>query len=91
MTRSEALIEATGLERIDMDRIIDGGCFPVQELVNDIYDDFESRTCDNCKYGENKDTGGNVVYIMRKCKNKESMVFEQYVDNKDGCNNWSKK
>ena len=31
---------------------IDGTVYPndVEDLINTLYDDFESRTCDNCKY-----------------------------------------
>jgi len=41
MTREEAIIE------FNIDKTIDEDI----ALINKIYDNFESRTCENCKYG----------------------------------------
>lgn len=51
-----------------------------KDLIDKIYDDFESRTCESCEYLE----------IL--CENEESIVFEMAINRKDfGCNKWKQK
>jgi hypothetical protein len=52
----------------------------VERLVNDIYDDFEKQTCENCKHcDEIKDT---IIH----CES-----FEQFLPIEMSCNRWEKK
>ncbi len=61
----------------------------VDKLINQIYDDFENRTCGNCKYY--KEEGSY-------CENEENEVFEfdnykkmKIPDWKFGCNRFERK
>ena len=84
------------------DRPEEFGSFPemakhtVSCFVRDIYDDFESRTCENCKHyqylsKENGGTSRNMPYYM--CLNENDIMpdadggwLEPYKD--FGCNQW---
>ena len=59
------------------------------ELVDAIYDEFDSRTCENCKYS-------NITLIsdVMLCDKKVSATHGTWKSeiNKDfGCNQWEKK
>ena len=88
MTREEAkdLIE---IEYDSLDNYCDSNHCSV---IDQIYDDFESRTCENCKYVEN--SGQTYSTAVQKCKlgigdiNEWGSVF----CSKDfGCNKFERK
>ena len=49
------------------------------DIMFDKIDDFESRTCENCKY------------LDRHCYNMQSVAFNQIPEKTDGCNKWESK
>jgi hypothetical protein len=55
----------------------------VEYIIDKIYDDFESRTCENCKHYINKP-------IISYCNNDNSMAYnlEENLVRSDGCNKW---
>lgn len=56
----------------------------IENLVGEIYDDFESRVCGNCRYNQDN----------YKCTNNESMVEwleDIEVFNTFGCNKFERK
>jgi len=56
----------------------------VNDLINEIHDDFESRVCDNCWYwAKNK----------RKCDNPDAFAYDSNatVVKGDGCNKFVRK
>ncbi len=60
----------------------------VEMGIEMIFDDFESRTCENCKHCENV---GLVLDPILKCYNEKS-VLEDFVVSKDfGCNKFERK
>ena len=54
-------------------------------IVNEIYDDFESMTCENCKFNETES------YCLSVCINPHSIAYNRNTANNDGCNKWEKK
>ena len=63
--------------------------FDTLTLVNDIYDDFESRTCENCKHYSSGYCPANVFYIYNELIDKDEEIHLQC--NKDfGCNKFEK-
>lgn len=76
MTRSEAHGKKGD------DSLEDGG---ITQLINDIYDDFESRTCSSCKYRVLRTQN---VY---QCGNTESIGYDSVCQDTDGCNKWTEK
>ena len=59
-------------------------------VVNKIYDDFESRTCDNCKWfdiDESIDPNNHFGW----CNNKESCCVSNICTLSFGCNEWESK
>lgn len=49
----------------------------IHDVVDKIYDDFESRICENCKFYEKNP---NI------CCNSNSRLWAEVVDNNFGCN-----
>lgn len=49
MTREEAIKESHNNDYIEDGEFVNLGA-DVRGLINKIYDDFESRTCENCKH-----------------------------------------
>ena len=76
MTREERLEEEYARQGLMVD-------FDVCDFINKIYDDFESRTCENCVYWAKS---------IHMCDNKESFAykFKATVVKDDGCNNFEK-
>ena len=74
MTRSVAKIEALMLECTDEE---------IQSFIDKIYDDFESRTCSNCKWRT----------PVSVCMCETSELYDCCVDNIHvfGCNQWEQK
>ena len=58
--------------------------YSVKKILDSIYDDFENRICENCKYYDslNKSSG--------MCAN-ISIQFVDAVDSNFGCNGWELK
>jgi len=50
-------------------------------FIDKIYDDFESRTCESCKYAEESDTG--YEYYCTK--------HNEYENSYMSCNKWEQK
>ena len=50
-------------------------------LIDKIYDDFESRVCENCEYYSR----------IGSCENKESYCFDQLVYDDFGCNRFERR
>ena len=79
MKREEAL---TILDQAVIDIFLnDKSSDPIYNMIDRIYDDFESQTCDNCKHWA-KD--------IRMCDNKDSFAYDSKatVVKGDGCNKW---
>jgi len=60
------------------------GCFDDGEMMNELFDDLESRVCENCiHYFENG----------KKCLNEESIAYtsQEAVYYDDGCNKFGRK
>ena len=71
MTREEALY------------MLNDGLYDNEEVINKIYDDFESRTCENCKYYEFISSVDSYF-----CTNKESSA--KFVSSDFGCNRFER-
>lgn len=52
------------------------------EVIDKIYDDFESRTCINCNY---------YVDYPNVCCNSDSLLCSEFVDKDFGCNKFERK
>jgi len=62
----------------------------VLKHVDKIYDDFESRTCENCKfYGAEHERISHPNY--RTCINTDSFTYMQEPHYEDGCNKFKRK
>lgn len=73
MTREEAknkFLDGTGY---DTDK---------EEMISAVYDDFESRTCENCSFVEMMDDGKEVSGCP--------FLGSHYPHNGFGCNKWEK-
>lgn len=91
MTREEALELYGDLGYVE--------CPDVRGVVDDIYDDFEKRTCENCKHYKylSKENGGttrNMSYYI--CSNDNDLVPDAdggwlSPDKNFGCNQWETK
>lgn len=58
----------------------------IYELVDIIYNDFESMTCENCAYKRDTDVNGNFM------SNEYFCVLRARCENKDyGCNKFERK
>jgi len=55
----------------------------VKSIVNKIYNDFESRICENCKHY-------NKSYLKEDYCN-EQIILPYHHDEKFGCNKWEEK
>ena len=53
---------------------------PNRNIIDDIYDDFENRTCENCHFYRKS---------IRWCS--ESVEIKGYIDKDFGCNKWEEK
>jgi len=82
MTREEA--KGTDLKRLDIkyangDREFQISSMKVYRLIDEIYDDFEHRTCENCKY-------------YNICSVQEAIDNSRYIRPLDfGCNKFERK
>jgi hypothetical protein len=80
--------EAYKLMLIDLGKIGIG-------IVDKIYDDFESRTCSNCKFCEVEYIEDATKYLQ--CINENSLLYMTSINDindthKDfGCNQWENK
>ena len=80
MTREEAKKQFT------MNGMADFNCFINEFLIDKIYNDFESMTCDNCAYKRDTDVNGNFM------SNEYFCVLRARCENKDfGCNKFKRK
>lgn len=81
MTRDEA-------KDYDYDLDVDGYYYKdVDKVIDKIFDDFESRKCENCKYGK------PILNNRISCEN--GLLSFSYValtlDKDFGCNKWKSK
>lgn len=59
-------------------------------FIDKIYDDFEARTCESCKYGNNID--GKDILLCGNAVCLDLTTYGQYVVTKNfGCNTWRAK
>ncbi len=58
------------------------------ELIDEIYDDFESRICDNCKYFTFENT--KIGTCRKGIYDKQLCSSEDYLVSTFGCNKWEK-
>ena len=78
---------------------IDGTVYPddVEDLINSVYNDFESMTCENCKYFEKRYEHDGIGECNRIIINGVFTVGAVYdYDNmflpaNFGCNKWERK
>ena len=71
--------------------------YPKDEIVNKIYDDFESRSCDSCKYKQEEYAIDDR--ILTQCYNEKSLLFMTDLSDTDknqthssfGCNHHEAK
>lgn len=84
MTREEAKLEFFTLLESG---IID---FKEKNIIDKIYDSFEKRSCDNCKYILDTKTIGNFCEYNDRCSD-EGISVDYVRDIKDfSCNKWEK-
>lgn len=74
MTRGEALAKVPLREK--------NWGIVAQGVINEIYDDFESRTCKNCK---------QYINYHKLCRQDVSIFGESFLNKDFGCNKWEKK
>ena len=61
-----------------------------EELIDMIYDDFESRTCENCKHWSlDLEYGHKLGYCDKDIGN--SLTIDNVTKHNFGCNRWEKK
>ena len=58
----------------------------LDSIIDKIYDDFESRTCESCKYFMDK----KIAYLCLFGDTRQHMWIEENIFN-SGCNKWEKK
>ena len=81
MTREEA-------KEFEYSLDVDGYYYKDVELIIDkIYDDFESRTCENCTYLYRPDLT-NGIY---RCENNVVTIEDGEIELDFGCNKWEAK
>ena len=80
MTREEAKAELTNLKKEEEYSLY----YLTHQLLDDIYDDFESRTCENCKF-LNRDTGKSYSTCTELPLNMGADTITEF-----GCN-WFKR
>ena len=87
MTREEAKKEVTLLRPMYHDEIYD--------LLDEIYNDIKSMTCENCKHGNIINKIGNYECCIGVSDEHIKHTFdecEEYISNKDfGCNKFKRK
>jgi hypothetical protein len=75
----EALLmgEASGRTMLDGDATL--------AVIDEIYDDFESRTCESCRYAIKRG------FMDKICDNESGIAYDVVVKTTDGCNKWATK
>ena len=63
------------------------GFAEAHSFIEDVYDDFESRTCENCKHFNILD----YTESHGRCKNRSLTVHNRQVPKSFGCNKWERK
>jgi len=63
----------------------------VKLLIDKIFDDFESRTCENCKHWDEDDTG--YGYKLGYCEKDvgNGFTIDNVTQHSFGCNRWEQK
>ena len=79
MRRGELLKELNKILMLTNSKNLDD-VIKAKNNILDIYDDFENRTCSNCKH-----SGLYIVGYM-PCRNEESLMFKREVFDEFGCN-----
>ena len=82
MTRKEALLYIN--DNADRNTIYER---EAEDLIDSIYDDFESRTCENCKWGN--EVGDKTALLCGQAVCQGLDEYGQYMVCRDfGCNKW---
>lgn len=56
--------------------------------IDKIFDDIDSRVCENCKYVE---TEGGIILVDSCCTNRLSVAYGELVFVQFGCNQFERK
>ena len=86
MTRDEAVRKVMSVEKLHMINLV-----KFRDITNEIYDDFESRTCENCKHVYEITHIGTDKIFGLDCSNYESDMYGNEVYNSTVCNKWESK
>ena len=78
MTRDEKINEICSIKN-------DGVFNQTKAIIDEIYDDFESRTCDNCIFLKRTD------HCTEICGYLEIVIADELKDGDFGCNRWETK
>ncbi len=67
-----------------------------RDIINKIYDDFRSRTCENCKHAETIDVvdnfrDNNIIDSYLRCEHMANMFEYGVVHPGFGCNKFERK
>ena len=89
MKREEAHIEIDKLSYFDDGNLL-VMAVDTEKLVNKIYDDFESRTCENCLFKQEREYQCTNLHINDKHPLKEADYW-LHVNKDFGCNKWEAK
>ena len=62
-------------------------------FIDQIFDEFDEQTCENCRWYDSETTDSILPTTMWFCNNKESMAYNRSVSPKpdDGCNKFEPK
>jgi len=77
------MTEKEAIARLDKDDLTD---LDVVCIICDIYNYFENKTCDSCKYFKKGDSSAEFPYDDNSCE-----YIGLCVDDKFGCNRWESK
>ena len=80
MNRQQALILSNGMNYYAEDGTMIQEADDATSVIDEIYDDFESRTCGNCFFGSDK-------YY---CDNPNSFCEATRIEPTDGCNQFER-
>ena len=78
MTREEAYTKALSIDRGEI----------INKIIDMVYDDFENRSCANCKHWKTFNSG---EYDFVMCHNTNSCSCEWETDKDFCCNKWQEK
>ena len=86
-SKKELLCRCGGAIERDMTYFVSS--VDAEAVIDQIYDDFESRTCENCKY---RDTERPISHVnWRECNNRDNIMSYQETLYSWGCNDFERK